>query len=261
MRSLFGFTLVGMGVLASGMMAQAAPPRMEVRFTSHPPKVDGVIDEAAWKEAAPVWFPAGKAVPSGGSEAALASGEIRMLWTRKGLYLAFRALDRTPVFGHSAPGDPLYEEDVFEIFIDAVGDHLQYSELQMDPAARAFVMNYVLTAPPRLSAKNRFSREFIARDLWRYPIPVPPDVRIASRIDPETHLWTLEAFLPASFVNRRRGKPLEPGVWRANFVRHDWATPKGTPHRKPPRFLYWAPVFEGSPHLSPTMMGYLVLKK
>jgi hypothetical protein len=155
----------------------------------------------------------------------------------------------------------LYQEDVLELFIDQVGDHRQFYEIQVDPEGRLYFRNNILTAPPRLTAEKRLAQEFVERELWRWDLPKPEGFRVASKLDSQTHAWCVEAFLPASFVNRRRGgKAMEPCTWRINLARHDWAAPLGEPHRTP-KFCYWAPVLPGHPHLSPGAMGYLEFQK
>jgi len=235
--------------LAAG---EATLPRAQAPFAVTAPVVDGRADDPAWEKAPPVFFPAKN------SDAALQlSCEVRFLWTHAGVYVAFRTTDRSPVYGHSRPGEPLYLEDVFEVFIDQGGDHRQFYEIQIDPAGQAYFRNNLLTAPPRLTEEGRLTPEFCERELWRWDLPAPEGFEVASRLDAETGLWTAEIFFPAAFVNRRGGGgPMKPASWRINLVRHDWSEPKNVPERKA-AFLYWAEVLPGHPHLSPTRMGWL----
>lgn len=224
----------------------AETPRAEAAYTEVAPKIDGVLDDAAWAKVAPIAAPA---------------GETRFLWNEKGAYVAFRAVERTPVMGSAAPGDSLHEEDVFELFLDQRGDHRQYYEVQIDPAGRVFVKTHVLTAEPRLTEEGRLTPEFGASELWRYVIPAPEGFLSASRLNRETGEWTAEMFLPASFVNRREsGAPLTPRTWRIHLVRNNWDLPKGEASRQLVS-TSWAPVLEKHAHISPTRMGYLELEK
>jgi hypothetical protein len=233
-------------------------PHAEAVFTTHAPKVDGVWSEGEWAEAKPIFFPA----LAGNVDAAQRPPcEVRFLWTAEGVYAGFRTTDTTPVFGHFTPGEPLYQEDVFEMFIDQVGDHRQFYEIQSDPAGQLYFRNNLLTAPPRVTAKKRLTPEFCSSELWRYDLPKPDGFLVASKLEPKTNVWTVEVFLPASFVNRRGGGgPMKPCAWRVNLVRHDWDSPKSEPKRKS-KFMYWAPVSPGMPHISPTAMGELKFVK
>lgn len=236
--------------------ASAGVPRAEAVYTVQPPMVDGNWEGKEWDRAKPIFFPA---APPGA--AAKSSCEARFLWSDAGVYGAFRTADQSLFFGHSKLGEPLYLEDVFELFIDQGGDHKQFYEIQMDPSGQCYFRNNILTAEPRLTEEKRLAQEFVLSELWRYDLPVPEGFKIAGRIDKKSGQWTLEFFLPASFVNRRRGgPPMKPCTWRINLAVHDWDSPKGAAKRRC-RFMYWAPVLDGHPHLSPKAMGYLELKK
>ncbi|MDR1191246.1 MAG: carbohydrate-binding family 9-like protein [Verrucomicrobiales bacterium] len=223
-------------------------PRGVAWFTDQPLTVDGVLDEPAWQRAPVLRF----------SAASAEDGETRMLWSAEGLYVTFSAVERTPVLGYAKAGEPVYREDAFELFVDQAGDHRQYYEVQVSASGQVFVKCYVLTEAPRLNAEGWLTRDFIDRCLWRYDVPAPESLRVASRLDAQSGRWTLELFVPAELVNRRFGGALQPRAWRVNITRHDWDLPPAVAQRRG-RFLYWAPVYAGHPHLSPTLMGYLEL--
>lgn len=228
------------------------PPHGVAMLAAREPLIDGVLRRGEWEEAQVIQVP-----PSAGGQGTVA----RFLWTEKGLYAAFVVQDSTPVFGHSPEGEAIYQEDCVELFVDVIGDHRQFWEIQVDPAGQTYIRNHVLTAPPRLTAEQRITEEFRVSELWRTSIAPPEGFKVACKLDRAAGVWTAEMFLPASFVNRRRGgAPLEPGVWRVNIARNDWALPKEHPNRQV-RDQYWASVLPGHAHLSPLAMGYLELKK
>lgn len=242
---------------ADDTYGKTPPPHADAVFTSHPPVVDGQWKKNEWVQAKPVFF----TTPDGSSPQAASMGETRFLWTASGMYVAFRAIDRTPIQGYFKPGEVLYQEDVFELFIDPAGDHRQYYEIQVNLTGQIYIKNYLLTATPRLTGELRLTQEFLESELWRYDMPKPDGMEVASRYDPKNGEWTLELFLPVSFINRRQnGAPLKAGTWRINLARHDWDRPPNGPTRPPP-FMYWAPVLPGHAHVSPTLMGWLELKK
>jgi len=231
------------------------PPQAKAIYTRNAPAIDASANQDAWKDAPPLLFPRDAKTP--GQKPVC---DVRFLWNEAGVYVAFHTIDTTPSYGHFKRGDPLYQEDSFEIFVDQAGDHRQYYEIQADPAGQTYCRNYLLTAPPRLTPEQRLTPEFCDTELWRYDMPLPGDFRIASKLDPQTHEWKLEMFLPASFVNRRHGGAMTPCTWRINLVRHDWDLPYNAPGRQV-KFMYWAPVLPGHPHLSPEQMGFLELVK
>ena len=214
---------------------------MDAPMTDVAPTLNGVLDEAAWKSTTPI---------------DLKVGTARLLWSAEGLYVGFETQDAALINSNSAAGGPLHEGDVFEIFVDAIGDHLQYTEVQANAEGRSFFKNYVLTAPPALTKTNRLTKEFCDSQLWRYDIPAPEGFVVKSRVAEDGKSWITELFLPAKFVNRRRGgAPLEAGlILYMNLARYDWSEPMDTPKRKG-QFYYWVSVEAGCPHISPTRMG------
>ncbi len=254
--SLIWLFLAG-GSIAGDSYGGGDPPRAEAYFTAHPPVVDGVWSEGEWDGAQPILFPKPKGVDAIGA----APCDVRCVWTKEGVYFGFKTHEAHPVYGDFKPGQQLYQEDVFEMFIDQIGDHRQYYEIQIDPAGRVYIRNNVLTAAPRLTPEKRLAQEFVDSELWRYDLPKPDGFQVASKMDSLTHVWSTELFLPASFVNRRRGgKAMESCTWRLNLARYDWDLPLNAPNRHS-TFMYWAPVLPGHPHLSPEAMGWLVLKQ
>lgn len=232
------------------------PPRAEARFTTRAPTIDGRWSPGEWDDAAPISI-----LPAAHPSRAASATEVRFLWNTEGVFVAFRTLDRTPIYGHTKLGESLHREDVFELFIDQLGDHHQFYELQIAPSGQLYLRNHILTAPPRLTAEGRLTQEFVERELWRYDLPIPPTVKTASIYDVATQTWSAELFLPASLINRRRDPShMTAGTWRLNLVRHDWDLPLEAPNRQG-TFLYWAPVLPGHPHLSPAAMGWLTFSR
>ncbi|MFZ4778403.1 MAG: carbohydrate-binding family 9-like protein [Terrimicrobiaceae bacterium] len=222
------------------------PPRAEARYVEIGPKIDGRLDDGAWSKALPI-----KAL----------GGETLFLWSQEGVYVAFRALEKSPVMGAAAEGESLHEEDVFEIFLDQKGDHRQFYEVQIDPAGRLFLKNHILTAEPRLTTEGRLQQGFVQSELWRYVILPPEGLQSASRLNPETGEWTVELFLPAALVNsRKEGAPLAPVSWRIHLVRNEWDKARDVPDRTLIS-TSWAPVLEKHAHISPTRMGWLELRE
>ncbi len=239
-------SLVLLLLLAVAAVRAEEPPKATAEYAAIEPQIDGALDDAAWSGAKVIQAPA---------------GETRFLWNEKGVYVAFRGIEKNPVMGHAKEGESLHEEDAFELFLDQRGDHRQFYEIQIDPAGRVFVKTHILTAEPRLTEEGRLTPEFGASELWRYVIPPPEGFLSASRLNRETGEWTVEMFLPASFVNRREnGAPLTPRTWRIHLVRNNWDLPKGGEGRQLVS-ISWAPVLEKHAHISPTRMGYLELKK
>jgi hypothetical protein len=80
-------------------------------------------DTAAWAEAAQIDW---------GTEPWPTS--FRALSTADALWLRFDAVDSSPWYTYTDRDDKLWEEEVVEIFIDPDGDHLNYVEVEVNPA-------------------------------------------------------------------------------------------------------------------------------
>jgi hypothetical protein len=103
-------------------------PEYKVRRTSTPPVVDGVLDDAAWKEATSVELRGS----FDGRSVSLRT-EARLLYDETSLYVAFDVED-PDVWGTLLTRDaPIYEQEVVEVFLDANADGKTYNELQVSP--------------------------------------------------------------------------------------------------------------------------------
>jgi hypothetical protein len=112
-----------------GAAKRPTPPQYNVRRAKGPIVLDGVADEADWKAAA--MSPAFTAA-EGGPEI-VGSARARLLWDDTSLY-AFIEVEDTDVHSqYKAQDDPLWKEDVVELFIDADRNRRGYVELQVNP--------------------------------------------------------------------------------------------------------------------------------
>jgi hypothetical protein len=112
-----------------GTGKRPTPPQYKVRRASGPIVIDGKANEVDWQAAAvsPAFAPA-----EGGPEVAGAA-RARLLWDDTSLY-AFIEVEDTDVHSqYKAQDDPLWKEDVVELFIDADRNRRGYVELQVNP--------------------------------------------------------------------------------------------------------------------------------
>ena len=94
-----------------------------VRPTGASPSVLLGGEEASWREADRLtWGP--KAYRT----------SFRALWRGDALYLRFDALDREPWHTMTKHDDPLWDEEVVEIFLDLDGSGTHYAEVELNPA-------------------------------------------------------------------------------------------------------------------------------
>lgn len=109
--------------------AGAVPTSVAVHPTSHPPVIDGKLDDAVWREFAPVtefW----KMRPVH-DQVASESTEVWFAEDDQNLYVAFRAHDSHPdaVRGSLAPRDQCMNDDIVGVLLDTFHDHRRAYEL------------------------------------------------------------------------------------------------------------------------------------
>ena len=126
-----------------GPLIRGAPgvPEIHVRRTASAPRIDGVLDDAAWSAAAPLTL-----VDSlDGSKPELRT-IARLSWDDQALYVAFECED-PDVWGTLRQRDePLYTQDVVEVFLDADADGRTLQRDRGQPAERA--LRRLLPGPP-----------------------------------------------------------------------------------------------------------------
>lgn len=105
-----------------------------VRKTAEPITIDGKADEAAWKSAtqSPAFTTA-----EGGRKV---TGETtaRLLWDDENLYALVEVADTDVYTEYDGRDEPLWKQDVVELFIDADKSGAGYVELQVNPKNAQF---------------------------------------------------------------------------------------------------------------------------
>lgn len=129
--------------------------------------------------------------------------ELRACWSPDGLYVRFLCKDTNVVSDFEQRDDPLYEQDVVEIFIDEEGTGIHYLELEVSPK------NIVFDA----QIQNNGIDAIAATDLaWSFQ-----NLQTSVEMN-EDETMSVFIFIPA--INFKG--PLERGVrWRVNFYRID----------------------------------------
>ena len=205
--------------------------------------VDGKADEKAWQQAERC----SRFVLWNGKESADLT-DCKLLWDDKALYVLFVCRDSDIQAKLKKHDDPLYSEDVVEIFLDADADMKTYMELIVNPLGTTFD-NYVLRNPRDNS--NAGIVGWTLRD-WKTAVRVDGTIRDpqdpASKKDVDKS-WTVEMAIPfSSFVLTQgpSGKPPRAGdIWRVAITRYDRPDPKTFVHTA------WSPPYsQGWPHIT-----------
>ena len=187
------------------------------------PKIDGVLDEPIWKEAATL----GRFIDINGMGQAPVSTEVRLGRGRTGLYIGIvcQDPDMTHVIAKESKegvrDNPIWSDDLVELFIDSTFDRLTYYHLGINALGSTY------------DEKNRDAG-------W--------DGRWLSAVTRGEDRWTVELFIPWSDL----GGPPPPGA------RWGFDVGRKRPDRSPgPSYTFWSPTLKETSHV-PDRFGILV---
>jgi hypothetical protein len=231
-------------VLAGTVPVQSKEPvtlkRYLVRKTSKPIKLDGKLDEPAWKTAPST----GMFVNTMTGEAAQPNTEAKLLWDNQNLYFGFENAD-TDVWGTlTARDSKLWTQEMDEVMIDANGDGKGYIELQVAPNGTIFD-TYLPTYRKYEDSLDSKRKPYDWNSKLKAAVKV--DGTLNKREDKDKG-WTVEMALPLADVNGldTNGVKVPPALgdkWRLNMFRMD--SPKDA---KSQIALGWSPPMVGDFH-------------
>lgn len=195
----------GANRLLGPVLQSAAPPlpTYEVSKTAAPPKIDGDLSDPAWQQATEVILKGSM----DGREVTYPT-RARLLYDDTHLYVAFDAEDRD-VWGDLRNRDePIYNEEVVEVFLDANGDGRTYNELQVSPRN----VNFDAYFPARRQGMDT---------AWESQMTSAVKVR-GTLDDPndQDQGWSAEMGIPYATLAEVPNIPPQPGdTWRFNLYR------------------------------------------
>ncbi|MFN3653398.1 MAG: carbohydrate-binding family 9-like protein [Armatimonadota bacterium] len=185
-----------------------ALPRYECRRAAGEISVDGSLDDPGWKGAVPL---SRLRLASGAGEPAQET-EVLAAWDEHHLYVAFSCKDSDIWGNFTQRDDPLYDEEVVEVFLCPTGDLRHYYEIEVSPC------NVLFDAYVFNPEGDR--RTMLVDRQWN-AAGIRTAVRVAGTLnDRSSHDlgWITEIAIP--FADLGLSGPPAPGtVWRANFYR------------------------------------------
>ena len=210
-------------------------PEYHAKRTHHPPKIDGLLDEPAWKDATPVTL-----VNSYDGTPTHVRTVARVLYDDKFLYVAFDCED-PDVWGTLLKrDDPIYNEEVVEIFLDANADLATYNELEVSPHGTIFDAYF----PARRQGMDTSWDSGMTR-------AVHVDGTIDDPSDTDKG-WSVEMKIPFDRLAKVPHLPPHPGDrWRFNLYRLEHL------QRKQIEGQAFSPLYQGDFHNLPRF-GWLV---
>ncbi len=218
-------------------------PRHYVCYrTSTPIKIDGKLNEEAWKQAAET--ESFEDISGEGFAKPLYDTKARMLWDNQYLYVA-AVLEEPNIVANLTKRDTIiYHDNDFEVFIDPDGDGQTYFEIENN--ARGVVFDLMLTRAYRCGGN------FLVQ--WDCPglkLAVTQNGTLNNDKDTDKS-WTVEMAIPYKALMIDFTNPLKAGnIWRLNFSRVEWLK-KGGPEEN----WVWSATGEINMHM-PDRWGFV----
>lgn len=172
----------------------------QVVRASSPVVVDGDLSDAAWKSSNAISL----LLQDGSGEPRLKT-IARLCYDDTCLYVAFECADTTIAATMTQRDDPIYDEEVVEIFLDPDCDELTYCEFEVNPLNTVFD---ALVFNPT-GKKGEIDTSWDCAGL-----------RTAVIVSDDESMWTVEMAIPfASLPGALHTPPLPGDTWRANLYR------------------------------------------
>jgi hypothetical protein len=227
------------GSIPMNVKAPAPLKRYIVTKTTKPIKIDGKLDEAAWKTAPST----GLFVDTMSGNPASVATEAKLLWDNQNLYIAFENQD-TDVWSSLTERDAkLWTQEAVEVMLDADGNGKTYIELQVAPNGTIFD-SYL---PTYRKYEDSIDPK---RKMYDWNSKLKAAVKVDGTLnkrDDQDKSWTVEMALPLADANGldKPGVKIPPAVgdvWRMNMYRLD------APKDKPQIAVGWSPPLVGDFH-------------
>ena len=122
------------GIAILGLLdVDTEPTHVRAALVSSPPTIDGVVDEAMWERDRTTLVDSRHGEPWEGN-----AGFVVMAWDQEFLYAAASFVDRDVWSTMRDHDDPLWKEEVFELFVFGSAPATRYLELQVSPRGVTF---------------------------------------------------------------------------------------------------------------------------
>jgi Carbohydrate family 9 binding domain-like len=255
MRTPAAFLILALLPTLNAQQPPNSPNFYDCHKTTHPPKIDGKLDDPAWKSAP--WTPdfIDIASPSSGIKPPFHT-RAKLLWDDQYLYIAAE-LEEPDLHSTMTEHDTsLYKENNFEFFLkpfaDQSGDRAGYFEFEINASKTTW--DLYLPKPYSEGGKADSSWEITG---LRQAVVLHGTLNNPKDHD---HGWTVELAVPwTALATRLPVTPPTVGTeWRANLMRVEWPSKQSgsPPVSSQGNFSVWSP--QGIPDMhAPERWGYL----
>jgi len=197
--------VVVLTLFGATICAQTPVPTYQVARVTSAIKIDGRLDEQAWKDAAPV----GDFVNNRDGARSKLATEARILYDANFLYFSFRSVDKNIWATMKQRDQHLWLEEVVEVFVQANPAVPNYVELEVNPL-NAMLDIYLLDTRKPLHYESWNSEKL----QWAVQVDGTVDGKDGDRE------WTCEMALPFEDIATAIHNPPQPGDrWRLNLFR------------------------------------------
>ncbi len=180
-----------------------------------PPKIDGQLDDEAWKRAP--WSEEFVDIEGTKKPKPRYRTRMKMLWDDNALYIAAE-IEEPHIWGTlSAHDSVIFQDPDFEVFIDPDGDNHMYGELELN--AKNTTWDLLLTKPYKDGGKAVNGWEIIG---LKTAVHIDGTLNDSRDLDKS---WTLEIAWPWEGLREMSNvsaPPKEGEAWRINFSRVEW---------------------------------------
>lgn len=193
-------------------------PEYTCARTQNAPVIDGLGDDAVWQQTDAVSLVDVKFLS--GDRRNSRPTEVQMAWDDDLLYVLFTASDPDVWSTLDQRDDPLWDQEVVELFIDPNGDRANYVEIEVNPLNT--IVDLLVTLPFRDGGEGMFD--------WSpaYATATHVDGTVNDPSDADVS-WSMELALPWALLREApldvladRAAPPVPGDrWRINFYRYE----------------------------------------
>lgn len=193
------------------------PSSYVAEWTSTPIRIDGLLDEPAWRRS--VATERFQDIRGPGHPAPPWDTRARILWDAHSLYIG-AVLAEPDLWGTLTERDAIiYHDHDFEVFVDPDGDGEAYFELEINVLGTEF--DLFLDRPYSQGGSADIEWDFVG---LRTAVSAQGSINDASDTD---RGWTVEIAIPwSAFVSPdgavRHAAPVDGDVWRMNFSRVQW---------------------------------------
>ncbi len=225
----------------------AAPATYDCHYTATPVRIDGKLDDAAWRRAS--WTSDFIDITGDAAKRPPLHTRTKMLWDDTYLYIA-ADIEEPDVHGKLTEHDSvIFHDNDFEIFLKPLPETESYYEFEMNALNTGW--DLFLNKPYGLGGKSDNSWE--AEGL-KTAVAVQGTLNHPEDRD---RGWTVEIAMPLTAFNSRQqvSKPVDGTMWRANFSRVEWLT--GRPREEN---WVWTPQGVVNMHV-PERWGYLTFRR